>query len=98
VIAFPQPEKRGSPIKWRFFDYGDEIQIWYDGLTEDEQETLVALLKLNARLILRRDGAAAKCSKGKARKSRFGSGVFIQAGYSSGCLGFLAATEEKQFS
>lgn len=49
MISFPQPEKRGSSIKWRFFDYGKEIQIWYDGLTEDEQETLIDLLKLNGK-------------------------------------------------
>jgi hypothetical protein len=42
VIALPV-------LQWRFFDYADDIDIWYQGLSEGARDILESLLKVNSK-------------------------------------------------
>ncbi|HME57981.1 MAG TPA: hypothetical protein VKF63_06570 [Terracidiphilus sp.] len=61
VIPFPSSG-------WRFFDYADEIEDWYQGLSEEGRDTFDTLLKTNSKATIPLQWSGCKMLKGKCKK------------------------------
>jgi hypothetical protein len=71
VIPFPQsPKGDNADIKWKFFDYGSEIETWYQQLSEEEQDTLQSLLKLNGKAETPQGWNGCKILQGKGKEEK----------------------------
>jgi hypothetical protein len=71
VIPFPKiPDGRAGDIKWKFFDYGTEIDAWYKGLSEGEQDTLQSLLKTNGKAETTQGWTGCKMLQGEGKEEK----------------------------
>jgi hypothetical protein len=97
VIRFDQlaSKANGTSIKWRFFDYGADIESWYSLLSEDEQETLEDLLKWNSKVDLPTDWLGCKMLRGEAKTERIWEWRFHPAGTQQRLLGTFGANRKE---
>ncbi len=81
VIPFPS----GS---WRFFDYADEIENWYQRLSEG-QDTFQALLKVNSKATIPIQWTGCKMLQGKYTNERLWEWRFLADGCQQRLLGMF---------
>lgn len=95
VIQFPQPPKGDAEIKWRFFDYGSEIETWYRLLSEEEQDTLQALLKANGKAETPDGWTGCKVLQGDAKEEKVWEWRFNPAGVQQRLLGIFGSKRKE---
>jgi hypothetical protein len=54
--------------RWRFFDYAEDIEEWYLALSEEAQDILNGLLKINSKTILPRDWIGCEMLQGACKE------------------------------
>ena len=96
VIQFPHPPKGSdADIRWTFFDYGAEIEAWYRQLSEKEQDTLQALLKLNAKADASTGWTGCKMLQGEGKEAKVWEWRFNPDGVQQRLLGIFG-TKRKE--
>lgn len=53
---------------WRFFDFADDIEEWYRALSEEGQDILNGLLKINCKTMLPRDWIGCEMLQGPCKE------------------------------
>lgn len=73
--------------RWRFFDYGDDIEEWYQGMSEEGQDMLDSLLKNNAKATEPRDWSGCKMLQGDCKEHGIWEWKFFADGRQQRLLG-----------
>jgi hypothetical protein len=90
VILFPHSSNStDGVIKWKFFDYGTEIETWYQQLSEDEQNTLQSLLKINSKAETPSGWTGCKMLRGDGKKEKIWEWRFDPDGVQQRLLGIF---------
>jgi hypothetical protein len=55
-------------LEWRFFDYADDIESWYQKLSEEGKDLFAAILKSNAKTSNQQQWLACKMLQGACKR------------------------------
>jgi hypothetical protein len=74
---------------WRFYDYADEIENWYLGLSEEEADIFDALLKANSKASVPANWSGSKMLKGECKEHGIWEWRFFAGGVQQRLLGIF---------
>jgi len=74
---------------WRFFDYTDEIEKWYSGLSEDGQDIFNSLLKVNQKAESPTQWQSSKALQGEPKEQSIWEWYFRVDGRQERILGIF---------
>lgn len=77
--------------RWRFFDYADDIEAWYLGLSEEGRDTFDSLLKTNAKASVPRQWGGCKMLQGACQKEGIWEWRFFADGVQQRLLGVFGS-------
>jgi hypothetical protein len=91
VIPFPN-----APVQqqWTYFDFGDEIENWYGGLSEGGQDVFDALLKANAKASLPLHWGGCKMLQGDCKEEKIWEWRFFADGKQQRLLGVFGQKQK----
>lgn len=84
------------PPAWQFFDYvesGQDINEWYDGLSEEGQDNFDTLLKENAKIPVPTNWQGCKMLQGKYKEHKLWEWCFFADGRQQRLIGIFGDTQ-----
>jgi hypothetical protein len=95
VIQFRKPPEGDPRVEWKFFDYGTEIEAWYQLLSEEEQDTLQTLLKLNSKAETPNGWTGCKMLQGEGKAEKVWEWRFNLEGVQQRLLGIFGSKRKE---